>query len=107
MEANRTNQTVSLPWLNNWRAKVKSFAAGIFSAPYLPGRFIIIFLITNLTQIAILFMNQPLQYWIGDASETGVAYTDSSIETSFQEWVIFGTIYLVIALFCLTVFNYR
>ncbi len=107
MEANRTNQTVSLPWLNNWRAKVKSFAAGIFSAPYLPGRFIIIFLITNLTQIAILFMNQPLQYWIGDASETGVAYTGSSIETSFQEWVIFGTIYLVIALFCLTVFNYR
>lgn len=107
MEANQANQTVRLQRLNNWRAKVKTFASSIFSAPYLPGRFIIVFLITNLTQIALLFMNQPLNYWTGNASETGVVYTGLPIKTTPLEWVIFGTIYLVIALFCLTVFNYR
>lgn len=107
MEANQANQDLRLQWLNHWRAKVKSFASGIFSPPYLPVSFIIAFIITNLTQIAIMFMNQPLQYWTGGVSESGVAYTGLPMRTSIQEWVIFGSIYLSIAIFCLTVFNYR
>ena len=107
MESNQENRIVRLQWLNNWRANVKVFASGIFSPPYLPGSFIIVFLITNLTQIAVMFMNQPLQYWAGNIDETGVAYNGSLLETSFQEWIIFGAIYLGIAIFCLTVFNYR
>ena len=99
MEANQANQTCRLQRLNNWRAKVKTFASSIFSAPYLPSRFITVFLITNLTQIAFLFMNQPLNYWTGNASATGVVYTGFPIKTTPLEWGIFGTSYLVIALF--------
>jgi hypothetical protein len=80
---------------------------GVFSAPHLPGKFILFFLITAITHMAIILMNQPLQYWMAGPANTGIAFTGSPLETSPLEWVLFGTVYLALALFCLTVFNYR
>ncbi|MBM3124910.1 MAG: hypothetical protein FJZ87_07510 [Chloroflexi bacterium] len=107
MQANPTNRTLSPLWLNDWRAKVKTLAGNIFSPPYLPGKFIIFFLITNVTHMAIIFMNQPLNYWTNKAAEKGIAYNGSPMDFRPVDWVIFGAIYLALALFCLTVFNYR
>lgn len=107
MEDNLRKRTVFRIWLDDRRAQVKTLAGNIFSAPYLPARFIIFFLITNATHMAVIFMNQPLNYWTKDVGETGIAYSGTPMHTRPLDWILFGAIYLAVALFCLTVFNYR
>lgn len=92
--------------LNHWREKVKTLAGNVFSAPYLPKNFILFFLLTSITHFAIMLMNYSTSYWHNDLTAQGIA-PGSAYQTSPIDWLIFSILYLSIALFCLTVFNYR
>lgn len=106
----RTRQTF-LMWLDNLRAKVKTQVGNIFSAPYLPGKFVIFHLVTVITQMATVIIAQPPSYWYSDFAEKGITSTSTGwIISGPVFWLIFSLIYLIylsIAIFCLTVFNYR
>lgn len=94
-------------FLNLWREKVKALAGNVFSPPYLSAKFILFFLLTNITHFAIIVMNYSPSYWHSSLRETGIAPRDMRHEISPTGWLIFSIVYLSIALFCLTVFNYR
>lgn len=92
--------------LNRWREKVKVLAANIFSPPYLPAKLIGFFLLTNVTHFAVIVMNYSPSYWHSSLRGAGFA-TREVFEVSKTDWALFSLFYLAIALFCLTVFNYR
>ncbi len=94
------------PTLNRWRGKVKTFAGNTFTPPYLPSRFIWFFLLTDLTNLAIVLMNYSPYYW-NDSLQTKGAAPILVNETSPVNLLLTEVAYLSVALFCLTVFNYR
>lgn len=92
--------------LNRWRETVKTHAANIFSPPYLPSKFILFFLLTNITHFAVTVMNYSPAYWHSSLQGKGVAES-TAFETSKTDWALFAVVYLGIALLCLSVFNFR
>ncbi len=92
--------------LNRWREKVRTLAGNVFSPPYLPKNFILFYLLTSATHFAIMLMNYSPSYWHSSLTAKGIA-PGRVYETSPMEWLIICVIYLSIALFCLTTFNYH
>lgn len=92
--------------LNHWREKVKTLAGNVFSRPYLPAKFLLFYLLTSVTHFAIMLMNYSPAYWHSSLKAKGMA-PGGVYETSPTDWLIFSAIYLSMAFFCLTVFNYR
>ena len=93
--------------LNHWREKAKTLAGNVFSPPYLPTKFILFYLLTSITHFAIMLMNYSPTYWHSSLKAKGIAPGNEVFETSPIDWLIFSVVYLSIALFCLTTFNYR
>jgi hypothetical protein len=91
--------------LNRWRAKVKTLAGNIFSPPYLPSNLILFFLLTVFTDWAVTVTRFTPDYW-QDIFRVDWAFSND-YEVSPVEWVVLLGVYLSIAVFCLTVFNYR
>jgi hypothetical protein len=89
------------------RLWIKTLASNAFAAPYLPVAMTVFFIITAITNLAILLMSQPLSYWHSGSAAKGLAVAGEALEIGPVAMIGGWLVYMAIGVLCLSVVNTR
>ncbi|MBM3124909.1 MAG: hypothetical protein FJZ87_07505 [Chloroflexi bacterium] len=104
-KASKTKKTLSR--VDRFRMWIKNFASNIFAGPYLPVSLTIFFVLTAVTNLAVVLMSQPLSYWSGADTGTGMDIFGGTLTYGPVTLIALGTGYLIVGILLLSFVNYR